>query len=487
MKNKFLLFIGSLLFVVLFGCVKTSASVGSYTFGACYKDQTLTIGNCFAFNATNGSTTYSGYQFVAPVAWRVGSGSSYVYCGNITNYNNYGISSGISSTSNYVYSWTQTSRTPLLITGMPYFNNIADASAYSRGLAYNANNIIGGTVPTSYGFVNDVNAKINITSLKYLYEVEPFSILSDGSIGYELTTQFEFTPVINFNKLKGYIKFFVPDKNDSNFVSFINNNGHSMWFTDASIISGYFSNPLYNSYRYTNGFNYVELIVPFSITEPSVHVKTFEFLLENDYNMSQDILNELDSYYENDDMVEYVSSLFMRLSSFEIHQEGFDISTKKYTAYPSAYYYPDLLNYDGSIYKKMDFNVDVPYTGPTNLTENQFHNVGNANNYPTINDNINIQTSDRYTTAFKEYENTKQNVEIYINTLDNKLDDWYNNGDLNIDDKIADVYSLAKSVSHISLLLGAMFNSWFPSWLVGLIMFAVAFIPIMIIIKLIRG
>ena len=134
MKNKFLLFIGSLLFVVLFGCVKTSAAVGSFTYGACYNDQSLTLGKCFAFNASNGSHTYNGYQFVAPVAWRSGTSYSYVYCGIPSSYNNYGSTSGISNPSNYVYIWNQAARNPILVTGMPYFNNINDASLYSRGL-----------------------------------------------------------------------------------------------------------------------------------------------------------------------------------------------------------------------------------------------------------------------------------------------------------------------------------------------------------------
>lgn len=89
----------------------------------------------------------------------------------------------------------------------PIFNNYNDAINYAKNLSYNASNIIGGSVPTTYGFVNDSNAKITIDSVKYNYEVTTFSPTFDGSIGYDLVSQFSFTPVSNFNNLKGNIKF----------------------------------------------------------------------------------------------------------------------------------------------------------------------------------------------------------------------------------------------------------------------------------------
>lgn len=385
----------------------------------------------------------------------------------------------------------QTTFRSITFDGLPCFNNLTDALNYAKNLSYNPNNIVSGSLPASYDFSTNINYQPKITDAKfaYLYKTELDNIIWNPILDFvplwanfstRFSTQINVTcaqlpQIPDYNKSTLFVFVDLPSVSDvQSFMSTYAFNLNSPLF--KSQIDAFMESN--NSYRWINDYTYTGYKFSGEFTRDTLSFD-FNAMLDGSAQFQQ-----LVTLYGSENAAYVAWSLLGRIQSISLVDFGFNSSTNKYVAYPAGQWYFDKLFYDGSLYQKRQISVNVPPS--TGVSAPTYQNPGDPSGYGTTGSVIDDEIQKNYTDLVNQSNGNNQ-FNIYVDNVNDRLDDWWNDGDLDINENIGNLYSLLKSVTNIGLLFGLIFNGFFPPYVLSIMGFALLLIPIVLIIKLIRG
>lgn len=390
-----------------------------------------------------------------------------------------------------LFTWGDRSQLISLTTvDYPIFNNQADAAAYFTGGSYNGANIIYGSIPATYTFSSntDYQPKIVSSSYGYLFNLGVDQVLFNPLLSFvplwvdfsaRYAAQFsliaeELPQIPNYQKSELSIFLQLPSPADvSAFVAEYGFDINSPLF--IAQINAFTQQ--HNSFRWINTFTYSSKKIPGEFTRDTLSIS------EDFAKAGSNIINTLISQYGSETNAVIAFYLLGRIYSVSLVDYGYNSSTNVYTAYPAGQYYFDKLFYDGSLYQKRSISVNVPPN--TGASAPTYENPSDPSGYSSTGTFIDDEVSKNYTDLINQ-NNGNTVINNYIQGLDQRIDE-FEDGTLNIDDTISNVVSVAKSVSHIGLIFGYLFNGFLPAEVITLLGFAFVLIPIIVIIKLIRG
>ena len=483
---KRLLFAVAMFFAsALFINVDAFAATNGYQYAYSINNNFSSLNNGTYFDAINGDFTAQGYSWNKPVCVRDGNYFRlFVY--QITRWCNNGdtdISHASTINSTHTQYFSASSYPNIGSRGLPIFNNLNDASLYSRGLAYNPAAVIGGEVPYSNIFSTDRDYQPYINFADIYYGYEDFFGLSIQGLSTTLDLQLrEPAQVPNYTNSRVQLVYYVPTSlaMDTFLADFDMGSGI---FQAASLNAFMKEHP---DFRYNNTLTYeshaISKNVDFSETTRFTEVIS-------DYstwgNQDDLIYNQLLTIYGNNTQKAlYAYLLLMRYDYVSVAHYSDNTSTKVRTVYPAGFYYFNLYNYDNTLYKKR--GVPVSPSAGSGSSAPTYDNPQNPNNYIGIPDAISDSLQEQLTQSINDSHDSNTVINNYYQGVDDRIDQ-FEDGTLNIDDTISNVVSVAKSVSHIGLIFGYLFNGFLPMEVITLLGFAFVLIPIIVIIKLIRG
>lgn len=454
-----------------------------------------------AFNTNfNFSKVFGGSSLVKPSGYfENGNNSLHLFCDftyfgyktiGAASYTSYSVTFPNNANTNTGY-LASVGATTIISCTFPIFNNRIDSYNYSQGLAYDINNIVGGSIPATYDFSTNTNYQPKITDAKfaYLYKTELDNIIWNPILDFvplwanfstRFSTQINATcaqlpQIPDYNKSTIFVFVDLPSVSDvQSFISTYAFNLNSPLF--KSQIDAFMESN--NSYRWINDYTYTGYKFSGEFTRDTL---TFDFnaMLDGSAQFQQ-----LVTLYGSENAAYVAWSLFGRIQSISLVDFGFNSSTNKYVAYPAGQWYFDKLFYDGTLYQKRQISVNVPPS--TGVSAPTYQNPGDPSGYGSTGSVIDDEIQKNYTDLVNQNNGNNQ-FNIYVDNVNDRLDDWWNDGDLDINENIGNLYSLLKSVTNIGLLFGLIFNGFFPPYVLSIMGFALLLIPIVLIIKLIRG
>lgn len=365
----------------------------------------------------------------------------------------------------------------------PVFNNRNDSVAYSTGGSFNPDNVIAGSIPYQNTFSSDRNYQPYINFADIYYGYEDFFGININGLSTTLDMQLrELAQVPNYTNSRVQLVYYVPTSLAMD--TFISDYDMGSGIFMASSIETFMKE--HPDFRYNNNLTYESHAISKNV-DFSASTRFTDTI--SDYSVWGDqtdlLYNQLLTIYGNSSQKAlYAYLLLMRYDYVSVAHYSDNTSSKVRTVYPAGFYYFNLYNYDNTLYKKRGVPVS-PSVG-TGSSAPTYDNPQNPNNYTGISDSINDSLQQQLTQSFNDSHDSNTTINNYYQGLDQRIDQ-FEDGTLNIDDTISNVVSVTKSVSHIGLIFGYLFNGFFPAEVITLLGFAFVLIPIVVIIKLIRG